>query len=158
MYLHSGKCKDYSKLLLKHCLIRPDCTKQLNLETYNSIYYKYVSGPMGTTVYIQIRYVFLHTILMWIIPVVYHRVGKCNKAFSIFCKAHYLYMSRYLYYKHIVSDSFSVYDLNQDGYISREEMFQLLKNSLVKVSALLFLDSAHKMPWVWYWEHSQSSN
>jgi len=28
--------------------------------------------------------------------------------------------------------SFSVYDLNQDGFISREEMFQLLKNSLVK--------------------------
>ena len=31
------------------------------------------------------------------------------------------------------SDCFTVYDLNQDGYISREEMYQLLKNSLVKV-------------------------
>ncbi|NXY48524.1 EFCB1 protein, partial [Ceuthmochares aereus] len=27
---------------------------------------------------------------------------------------------------------FEVYDLNQDGYISREEMFHLLKNSLLK--------------------------
>ena len=29
-------------------------------------------------------------------------------------------------------DCFVVYDLNGDGFISREEMFQLLKNSLVK--------------------------
>ncbi|XP_053914633.1 calaxin isoform X2 [Cuculus canorus] len=29
-------------------------------------------------------------------------------------------------------DCFEVYDLNRDGYISREEMFQLLKNSLLK--------------------------
>ncbi|XP_009464909.1 PREDICTED: EF-hand calcium-binding domain-containing protein 1 [Nipponia nippon] len=29
-------------------------------------------------------------------------------------------------------DSFEVYDLNGDGYISREEMFQMLKNSLLK--------------------------
>lgn len=28
---------------------------------------------------------------------------------------------------------FTVYDLNGDGYISREEMFQLLKNCIVKV-------------------------
>ncbi|XP_053373346.1 calaxin-like [Mercenaria mercenaria] len=28
--------------------------------------------------------------------------------------------------------TFKVYDLNQDGYISREEMYQMLKNSLVK--------------------------
>ncbi|XP_076803323.1 calaxin-like isoform X1 [Clavelina lepadiformis] len=28
--------------------------------------------------------------------------------------------------------AFTVYDLNGDGYISREEMFQMLKNSLVK--------------------------
>ena len=27
---------------------------------------------------------------------------------------------------------FTVYDLNGDGFISREEMFQMLKNSLVK--------------------------
>jgi Ca2+-binding EF-hand superfamily protein len=27
---------------------------------------------------------------------------------------------------------FDVYDLNSDGYISREEMFHMLKNSLVK--------------------------
>ena len=30
------------------------------------------------------------------------------------------------------ADCFTVYDLNGDGYISREEMFQLLKSSLVK--------------------------
>ncbi|XP_004939351.4 EF-hand calcium-binding domain-containing protein 1 isoform X2 [Gallus gallus] len=29
-------------------------------------------------------------------------------------------------------DCFEVYDLNGDGYISREEMFQMLKNSLLK--------------------------
>jgi hypothetical protein len=29
-------------------------------------------------------------------------------------------------------DCFEVYDLNADGYISREEMFQILKNSLTK--------------------------
>ena len=33
------------------------------------------------------------------------------------------------------SDSFRVYDLNGDGFISREEMFQLLKNCLVKQPA-----------------------
>ena len=32
-----------------------------------------------------------------------------------------------------ISVCFVVYDLNSDGYISREEMFQLLKHSLVKV-------------------------
>lgn len=31
-----------------------------------------------------------------------------------------------------INYSFSVYDLNGDGYISREEMFQLLKTSLVR--------------------------
>ena len=30
-------------------------------------------------------------------------------------------------------DAFSVYDLNGDGYISREEMFQMLKTSIIKV-------------------------
>ncbi|NXK96065.1 EFCB1 protein, partial [Formicarius rufipectus] len=30
---------------------------------------------------------------------------------------------------------FKVYDLNGDGYISREEMFQMLKNSLIKQPA-----------------------
>ena len=29
---------------------------------------------------------------------------------------------------------FNVYDLNGDGYITREEMFQFLKNSMVTVS------------------------
>lgn len=29
-------------------------------------------------------------------------------------------------------DCFDVYDLNGDGYISREEMFHMLKNSLLK--------------------------
>lgn len=29
-------------------------------------------------------------------------------------------------------DCFEVYDLNGDGYISREEMFHMLKNSLLK--------------------------
>ena len=32
----------------------------------------------------------------------------------------------------LISDCFMVYDLNGDGYISREEMFQLLKSSLIK--------------------------
>ena len=27
---------------------------------------------------------------------------------------------------------FGIYDLNDDGYISREEMFQMLKNTMVK--------------------------
>ena len=31
-----------------------------------------------------------------------------------------------------VSDCFEVYDLNGDGYISREEMFHMLKNSLIR--------------------------
>lgn len=31
------------------------------------------------------------------------------------------------------SDCFIVYDLNGDGWISREEMFQLLKTSILKV-------------------------
>lgn len=29
-------------------------------------------------------------------------------------------------------DCFEVYDLNGDGYISREEMFHMLKNSLIR--------------------------
>jgi regulator of sigma E protease len=32
----------------------------------------------------------------------------------------------------LTSDAFSVYDLNGDGYISREEMFQMLKTSIIK--------------------------
>lgn len=38
------------------------------------------------------------------------------------------------YIKSILSskDCFDVYDLNSDGYISREEMFHMLKNSLLK--------------------------
>jgi Ca2+-binding EF-hand superfamily protein len=31
-----------------------------------------------------------------------------------------------------VPDAFNVYDLNGDGYISREEMFQMLKTSIIK--------------------------
>ena len=34
---------------------------------------------------------------------------------------------------HVLVDCFEAYDLNGDGYISREEMFHLLKNSLIKV-------------------------
>ena len=34
-----------------------------------------------------------------------------------------------------LSDTFKVFDLNGDGYISREEMFQLLKNCLVRQPA-----------------------
>lgn len=30
------------------------------------------------------------------------------------------------------SDCFSIYDLNDDGYISREEMFQMLKTTMVR--------------------------
>ena len=29
-------------------------------------------------------------------------------------------------------DCFGIYDLNSDGYISREEMFQMLKSTMVK--------------------------
>lgn len=35
--------------------------------------------------------------------------------------------------------AFDVYDLNSDGRITREEMFQLLKYSLVKVTILYVL-------------------
>ena len=33
----------------------------------------------------------------------------------------------------LIADCFEVYDLNSDGYISREEIFQMLKSSLIKV-------------------------
>lgn len=33
---------------------------------------------------------------------------------------------------HYIIDCFEVYDLNGDGYISREEMFQMLKDSLIR--------------------------
>ena len=36
----------------------------------------------------------------------------------------------------ITADCFEVYDLNSDGYISREEIFQMLKSSLIKVFVL----------------------
>ena len=32
----------------------------------------------------------------------------------------------------LFSVCFGIYDLNDDGYISREEMFQMLKNTMVK--------------------------
>lgn len=32
----------------------------------------------------------------------------------------------------LATDCFGIYDLNDDGYISREEMFQMLKNTMVK--------------------------
>ena len=38
-------------------------------------------------------------------------------------------------FKIIPVDTFRVYDLNGDGYISREEMFQLLKHCLIKQPA-----------------------
>ena len=34
------------------------------------------------------------------------------------------------------TDCFDVYDLNNDGHIVREEMFMLLKQTMVKVGAL----------------------
>ena len=37
---------------------------------------------------------------------------------------------------HVLVDCFEAYDLNGDGYISREEMFHLLKNSLIKVQPI----------------------
>ncbi len=39
----------------------------------------------------------------------------------------------YISIKKLFSDAFTVYDLNGDGYISREEMFQMLKTSIIKV-------------------------
>ena len=33
----------------------------------------------------------------------------------------------------MIADTFEIYDLNGDGYITREELFQLLKSCLVKV-------------------------
>ena len=38
-------------------------------------------------------------------------------------------------FKKLTLDTFRVYDLNGDGYISREEMFQLLKHCLIKQPA-----------------------
>ena len=32
----------------------------------------------------------------------------------------------------LTTDCFNIYDLNSDGYISREEMFQMLKTTIVK--------------------------
>ena len=40
---------------------------------------------------------------------------------------------KHIFKSHFLLDTFKVFDLNGDGYISREEMFQLLKNCLVKV-------------------------
>ena len=38
-------------------------------------------------------------------------------------------------------DCFDVYDLNNDGYITREEMFQMMKTCLTKVSPQgMFID------------------
>lgn len=33
-------------------------------------------------------------------------------------------------------DCFDIYDLNSDGYITREEMFHMLKNTLIKVNII----------------------
>ena len=33
---------------------------------------------------------------------------------------------------HVRIACFGIYDLNDDGYISREEMFQMLKNTMIK--------------------------
>lgn len=35
-------------------------------------------------------------------------------------------------YKFLAVDCFAIYDLNDDGYISREEMFQMLKTTMVR--------------------------
>jgi Ca2+-binding EF-hand superfamily protein len=37
-----------------------------------------------------------------------------------------------------IIDCFSIYDLNGDGFITREEMFHMLKNTLIKVSVYLY--------------------
>ena len=34
-------------------------------------------------------------------------------------------------------DCFNVYDLNSDGFITREEMFHMLKHSLIKVFCVI---------------------
>ena len=38
-----------------------------------------------------------------------------------------------------IKDAFNVYDLNGDGYISREEMFQMLKTSIIKVTFFILM-------------------
>ena len=40
--------------------------------------------------------------------------------------------------------AFTVYDLNGDGYISREEMFQMLKTSIIKVRFIFEFCFGHK--------------
>lgn len=49
-----------------------------------------------------------------------------------------------------IADCFEVYDLNSDGYISREEIFQMLKSSLIKVTARCFI---YKTEWLICWQN-----
>ena len=45
-------------------------------------------------------------------------------------------LARFYYLIFILTDCFSIYDLNSDGFITREEMFYMLKNTLIKVSLI----------------------
>lgn len=51
-------------------------------------------------------------------------------------------------YVHFIVVCFDVYDMNADGYISREEMFHLLKNSILKVQRLYqyYYTCMHALP------------
>lgn len=45
-------------------------------------------------------------------------------------------------------DCFSIYDLNSDGFITREEMFYMLKNTLIKVWYPLHVHVNVPMPYM----------
>ena len=48
------------------------------------------------------------------------------------CNAHQLLILPHCCVVFVSADCFSIYDLNDDGYISREEMFQMLKTTMVR--------------------------
>ena len=61
---------------------------------------------------------------------------RCISSLALFLELFKLSLSTHLF--NILElfgmiDAFTVYDLNGDGYISREEMFQMLKTSIIKV-------------------------
>ena len=39
-------------------------------------------------------------------------------------------------YNVLVLDCFRIYDLNDDGYLQRDELFYILKNSMIKVRVM----------------------
>lgn len=57
-----------------------------------------------------------------------------------------MHVYMYVYYVHFIVVCFDVYDMNADGYISREEMFHLLKNSILKVQRLPVSLYMHAQP------------